>query len=486
MRTPNLLQLLSTGALLVPSLAAQGLQPALVSDSAGDTIWSCTDVNLDGDYNDSGEVSAFYSDAIGPVALTNNTGLIRSADGALWISDTSKDFVLRLIDLNEDGDAHDPGEAVIWFDGTAGNASGVELTSGRGMWRDEDGVLWVATANTGGGGNDAIVRLEDVNGDGDANDPGEQLEYAVFAQGGSTGDSIPTAVVRGPDGALSDTETGSTGVLAKGVYRLEDLDGSGSIDQPGESALLFEPTSLGGCPFLWDLALDAQGRFYIKDTGNDVIWRFSDDDGDGTVDPLAEAEVVYTAPGSSLIWEVTPALDGSLYVTEDQSPDRLLRLVDLDGDQRFDGPGERVEIDDETLAATNLGSPKAVVVIETSGPIGTNECVAAINSTGSPAAMTAFGSTSVASNDVVIRAVQLPQNAAGYFLVSESGSFVPAPGGSQGNLCLGGQIGRYAGNVHHAGAAGEYAPAHDRAAIPHPTGAVSVAELDLALPDLVP
>ncbi len=474
MRIPTLHHLLTTGALLAPPLAAQGLQPALVSDSAGDTIWSCTDVNLDGDYNDSGEVSAFYSDAIGPVALTNNTGLIRSDDGALWISDTSKDFILRLIDLNEDGDAHDTGEAIVWFDGTAGNASGVELTSGRGMWRDADGVLWVATANTGGGGNDAIVRLEDVNGDGDANDPGEQLEYAVFAQGGSAGDSIPTAVVRGPDGALYYTETGSTGVLAKGVYRLEDLDNSGFIDQPGESVLFFEPSSLGGSPFHWDLAIDAQGRFYIEDTGNDVIWRFSDDDGDGTADPSTEAEVVYTAPGSSLIWEVTPALDGSLYVTEDQNPDRLLRLVDLNGDERFDAPGERIEIYDETLAVTNLGSPKAVVVIETSGPIGTNECIAAANSTGSPAAMTAFGSTSVASNDVVIRAVQLPQNAAGYFLASEVGSFVPAPGGSQGNLCLGGQIGRFAGNVLNSGAAGEFELALDLTAVPQPTGAVPV------------
>ncbi len=105
MRIPTLHHLLTTGALLAPPLAAQGLQPALVSDSAGDTIWSCTDVNLDGDYNDSGEVSAFYSDAIGPVALTNNTGRIRAEDGALWTSDTSQDFILRLIDLNEIGRA---------------------------------------------------------------------------------------------------------------------------------------------------------------------------------------------------------------------------------------------------------------------------------------------------------------------------------------------------------------------------------------------
>ena len=461
--------------LLAAPVAAQGLQSTLVCDSAGDTIWSCEDLNLDGDYNDVGEVSEFYSDTTGPIALTNNAGMIRSDDGALWISDTSKDFVLRLLDLNADGDAHDVGEATIWFDGTAGNASGVELTSGRGLWRDADGVLWVASANTGGGGNDAIVRLEDLNGDGDADDAGEQREFAIFAPGGSTGDSIPTAVARGADGALYYTETGSTGVLAKGVYRLEDLDGSGAIDQPGENVLFFEPLSLGGSPFHWDLAVDAQGRFYIEDTGNDVIWRFSDANGDGSVDPLSEATVVYTAPGSSLIWEVAPSLDGSLYVTEDQNPDRLLRLVDLNGDGLFDAPGERIEIYDESVAATNLGSPKAVVVIEGSGPIGSSECTAVANSSGGPAEASAFGSVSVAANDVVLRASQLPVNTVGYFLVSQTSGFNAQPGGSQGNLCLGGQIGRFAGDVLSSGPGGQAEFAIDLTGVPQPTGAVPVA-----------
>ncbi|MEM9380875.1 MAG: hypothetical protein AAGB93_13060 [Planctomycetota bacterium] len=464
---------LAASALVTPLAYAQGLAPSLVTDTAGDTIWSCTDLDQNGDYNGAGEVAPFYSDTLGPVPLTNNAAILLSEDGALWITDTSEDIVLRLFDLDGNGNAEGPGEAVVWFDGTEGNASGVELTSGRGQWRDEDGVHWVASANTGGGGVDAIVRLEDVNGDGDANDAGEQLEYAVFAVGGSVGDSIPTAVARGADGALYYVETGSTGVFAKGVYRLEDLDGSGTIDQPNENTAFFLPSSLGGSPFHWDLGVDEDGRFYMNDTGNDVIWRFSDVNGDGTVDEATEADVVYDAPATSLIWEITPASDGSLYVVEDQNPDRLLRLVDLNGDGLFDGPGEEITIYDETVSPTNFGSPKGIVLLENL-PIGTNECGPAVaNSSGGPATASAIGSTSLAAQSVTLSATGLPTNSFSYFLTSTTPAFIANPGGSQGNLCLSGAVGRYAGNILNSGASGEVSLAIDVTSLPQPTGSVA-------------
>ena len=57
--------------------AAQGLAPTIVTDSAGDTIWACTDANADGDYNDAGELTIFYDDATGSITLTNNAGILR-------------------------------------------------------------------------------------------------------------------------------------------------------------------------------------------------------------------------------------------------------------------------------------------------------------------------------------------------------------------------------------------------------------------------
>lgn len=450
---------------LAPAAAAQGLSPAYVTDTAGDTIWACVDVDADGDYDGVNEVTAFYSDLIGPIALTNNSGLLRASDGALLVTDTTEDVIVRLFDANGNGDAHDAGEATIWFDGTAGNPSGVELTSARGMWLDPDGVLWVASANVVSGGDDAIVRLEDVNGDGDANDAGESAYFFVIQPGGAVGDSIPTAVARGADGALYYTETGSNNVLDKGIWRLEDLNMSGAIDAPGEATLYFTAPPLGGNAFHWDLGVDAAGAFYLPDTGNDVIWRVFDADGNGTIDP-SEGVAVYTAAASSLIWEVTPAADGSLYVVEDQTPDRLLRMVDGNGDGIYDPVTEVQTLYDDTTAAVDLGSPKGIVLVAGPGPIGQSECGPAIvHSGGQSAVASAFGSTSVAANDVTLHAEALPLNAFGIFAASrQAGNVIPP--GSQGRLCLGGSIGRYQTSVLNSGASGSFELAIDVTAIP--------------------
>ena len=98
------------------------------------------------------------------------------------------------------------------------------------------------------------------------------------------------------------------------------------------------------------------------------------------------------------------------------------------------------------------------------------------NSTGNAATMSASGSASVAANDLVLAASSLPQNAFGFFLTSLTQGFVQNPGGSQGNLCLGGSIGRYVGpgQVQNSGAAGAISLAVDLTQHPTPTGLVSV------------
>ena len=113
-----------------------------------------------------------------------------------------------------------------------------------------------------------------------------------------------------------------------------------------------------------------------------------------------------------------------------------------------------------------------------SGPSapGTNYCQAAVNSTGAPAKMSASGSNIVANNDLVLEALDLPPNAFGFFLTSTSQGFVAGPGGSQGNLCLGGAIGRYVGpgQIQNSGAAGTISLAIDNTQVPQPTGSVAI------------
>jgi hypothetical protein len=101
---------------------------------------------------------------------------------------------------------------------------------------------------------------------------------------------------------------------------------------------------------------------------------------------------------------------------------------------------------------------------------------AAPNSTGQPAAITALGSSSVSANDVTLRASALPLNSFGYFLTSRMRGFVANPGGSQGNLCLSGAIGRFVGpgQVQNSGLTGVIQLATNLGAQPTPLGPVQV------------
>lgn len=109
--------------------------------------------------------------------------------------------------------------------------------------------------------------------------------------------------------------------------------------------------------------------------------------------------------------------------------------------------------------------------------IGSNYCTANANSTGLFGAMGAVGSEFATDNTVTLSAGDLPSNSFGFFLTSTSQGFTANPGGSQGNLCLSGAIGRYvgAGQIKNSGTAGAFDLALDLTQTPTPTGLVSVA-----------
>jgi len=68
----------------------------------------------------------------------------------------------------------------------------------------------------------------------------------------------------------------------------------------------------------------------------------------------------------------------------------------------------------------------------------------------------------------------LPLNVFGYFLNSDVQGFKPFPPGSNGNLCLGGGIGRHAKQIANSGATGELVIDVDLTALPRPNGTHSV------------
>jgi hypothetical protein len=104
-------------------------------------------------------------------------------------------------------------------------------------------------------------------------------------------------------------------------------------------------------------------------------------------------------------------------------------------------------------------------------------CTPAIpNSTGFPGTLTATGSNDVQANNVTLIASGLSLHSFGYFLTSATQGLLTNPGGSQGNFCLGGQVGRYIGQgqIMSSGTTGSISLAVDLQQHPTPTGFVAV------------
>jgi probable HAF family extracellular repeat protein len=90
--------------------------------------------------------------------------------------------------------------------------------------------------------------------------------------------------------------------------------------------------------------------------------------------------------------------------------------------------------------------------------MGARYCAALPNSTGQVGRLAVYGNNIVANNQVQLAASNLPQNSTGYFIASlTTGNTIPI--NSQGRLCLGSPLKRFAGpgQVLNSGAAGAFA-----------------------------
>ncbi len=107
--------------------------------------------------------------------------------------------------------------------------------------------------------------------------------------------------------------------------------------------------------------------------------------------------------------------------------------------------------------------------------IGGSICPGAPNSTGAGAQLELLGFPVLVLGDVRLRASGLPAGSFGFFLAARQSGSAPAPGGSQGTLCLGGPIGRFVGpgRVQGADAFGTFSLRVDPTLLPTPTGFVA-------------
>ncbi len=117
-------------------------------------------------------------------------------------------------------------------------------------------------------------------------------------------------------------------------------------------------------------------------------------------------------------------------------------------------------------------------LVDLDGCLGDFYCAVTANSTGSEGLAELVGSTLVESNTLSFEVSSLPTNAFGYLLVSADPGFAMFPGGSVGNLCLSGAIGRYVSALFNTGATGTASTAIDLTALPSPTGNFAAAAGD--------
>lgn len=357
----------AVAALSFPTLVAAQVPPALpfartldllVVDSTYDGVWRLADSNQDGDYNDPGEISSYYSDLLGSLPWTLPAAIVSAADGTVFVTDLSTDTIYALRDTTGDGDANDPGEHRVFFDGS--NVSGLPLPQGYGVTADALGRLFVAVNNaTTPAGPDRILKLEDLNGDGDANDLGEATSY--YDLPGTTGAvtaSIPVKVVIGPDANVYFTENGAA--FTRGVWKLTDLDFDGNCNGPGEATLFWTPPFVAA-PLHWGLAVDATGTFWVTDhSSNEKVWRGRDANGNGTIEPTEE-NLFYQTAGSSW-WDVVLRDDGAVLLCDTDTTDKVTSLRDLNGDGDALDAGESAQAYDSTTAATAVMTRGAAMI----------------------------------------------------------------------------------------------------------------------------
>lgn len=312
----------------------------LVVDSTFDGIWRLADQNQDGDYEDAGEITVYYSDAVGAYVWSSPWAIATAVDGTVYASDVGTDAIYALRDGNGDGDANDPGEHRIFFDGT--NAAGLPIPQAYGLTVDAIGRVFVAVNNASSpAGPDRILKLEDLNADGDALDANEATDY--YSLPGTTGAlalSIPTKVVVGPDGNVYYTEAG-TG-FTKGVWRLVDSNQNGHCNDAGEASLFWTPPFTAS-PNYWALAVDASGHFLVADhSNNEQVWRAQDANQNGTIEP-AEQTLFHQSTGS-FWYDVVVRDDGSVLLSDSDTTDKVTALRDLNAD------GDALDLGETTLA----------------------------------------------------------------------------------------------------------------------------------------
>lgn len=180
--------------------------------------------------------------------------------------------------------------------------------------------------------------------------------------------------------------------------------------------------------------------------------------------PLTSGRTVLT-DGDAVLLETGVSVAGGEVVTE----------LFLDATLQAPGRPDTVHITSDARIATVVArlSSGAVALLELERRIGSHEpCAAVPNSTGQVARLDAAGSSAVSANQLVLRGSALPPRTFAAPLAGRAAGFVPALGGGQGTLCVGGAVGLAHGATRPTDAAGASSHPLDLTRMPQGLGIV--------------
>ena len=396
LRAPVLLVLV-TSALAPSALAQQQPAQAFWADHWNGVYHSFTDLDGDGSFIGAGEVK-FHVDPMSPASGATTALRVTEENGQLvtyWVKE-STDIIYRGVDANQNGTLAGAEITVFRNSGVLdGNSwpQDIEVT--------DDGAVWWTSGLLLSQPQNGLSRLEDLNADGDAADPGEQILMvdgnAPFFVAHDLGSSAISSWY------LQDLASVGQGVIANSpldgaIYRFEDKNGDGDVLDAGESILLLNATgekpdlpmnpdfadgtlrslqSQAGYPAsLRNMATVVEGGqrvFYLgtevspfQTSGtnqagqgiNFLIFRGVDGNADGDINDAGEVELYFNGSHTDgnpklLIQRGLDALDGgTLYVVETKpfpvlapgpnGNDWIHRLEDLNGDGDAHDAGEQL------------------------------------------------------------------------------------------------------------------------------------------------
>ena len=223
------------------ALAQQQPAQAFWSDNWNDVCHSFTDLDGDGSFIGAGEVE-FHVDPLSPAGSATAALQVTEVNGqrvTYWVKE-STDTIYRGVDANHDGTLAGAEITVFRNSGALdGNSwpQDLDVTA--------DGAVWWASGLVLSQPLNGVSRLEDLNSDGDAADPGEQIlmvngnaECVVEHDLGSTAIS---------GWYITNLASAGNGVIAcspldGAIYRFEDKNDDGDVLDAGESILLLNAT----------------------------------------------------------------------------------------------------------------------------------------------------------------------------------------------------------------------------------------------------